>query len=134
MKQNLSDVSEVVFRLLDPTLEYEAVVIKMEPGLVPDTKEPKIDMTMKITFPAQYAGVTIWDTITFEKALWKFKSIARACGLLSEDGSVFIGDSEQDFLQNVVRFGIVHSEWKGKPQNKVAGGYVEGYETPGLQG
>ncbi len=130
---NLAGVADVVMRLLDTNLEYEAVINKIE-GKLSSDNNPMLNLEMTITFPVAYAGCKIWDNVMFtDKSLWKFKSLARATDLLAPDGSVFIGNSEQDFVNNIVRFNVKHDTYEGTTRNKIAGGYTTGYETPGLQ-
>ena len=134
---NLGAIEDVNIRLLDPKLDYEAVITKAE-GARSSTGNDMLQLELKVTFPVEYAGVKLWDQCVFtDTSMWKFKGLARACSLLSPDGSVFIGSSEQDFVDNVVRFQVKNNEYpegSGTWRNKVSTGYTEGYESPGLQG
>jgi hypothetical protein len=113
-------------------IHYEGEVVKSTAGKT-SAGAPKIELEVVVTFPTKYKGVKLYDNLTFgDTAMWKTKSMMRATGLLNEDGSIFLGTGEQDFVGNIVRFDVAHKEWEGVTRNKIAGGYTEGYETPGL--
>lgn len=98
---------------------------------------PQVECELITTYPVQYAGVKFWTYLGLgEKEAWKTKSMFRSTGTLAEDGNSFAGHSEQDFVDCIVGFQIMHDEYpqgSGKMQNKINGGFVEGTLTPGLQ-
>lgn len=116
-------------------IQYEGRVSKAAIGTSGEGNS-KIDVVIVVTYPASAVGVTISDNLTFTAtSAWKAKSMCRACGCLSEDGKRFIGQSEQDLVDSIVSFQVVHSEWpvgSGQLRNKIAGSYKEGTMTPGL--
>ena len=133
-QMDLSNVEEMNFKLLDTNLEHEAMIVEAKMGTSESSGQPKLAITLSVTHPQDGVKVKIWDNITFgENARWKFKSLARACGLLDDTGARFIGSGEQDFVGHVVRFRVMHDEYDGRKNNKVDKGYMAAFETPGLQ-
>jgi hypothetical protein len=129
---DLSGISEGG-RLLDVNLDYEASIEDAEIKSNKAGDGKMLSFKLKVTFPASYVGSVLYDQASFkEGGIWKFKSIARASELLSEDGAKFVGTSAKDFNGSIVRFKIKHDEWQEKVTNKVAGGYEPGKDTPGL--
>lgn len=113
-------------------VHYEGEIVKATAGKTKDGNA-KIELELVVTFPTKFKGVKLFDNLTFgDTAMWKVKSMMRATGLLNEEGTIFLGTSENDFVGNIVRFDVAHREWEGVIRNKIAGGYTEGYETPGL--
>lgn len=113
-------------------ITYEAEVTRVVPGTANSSGGDKLTVTLRTTFPTELAGRLLMDNLTFgPNALWKVKSMCKATGTLGEDGR-FTGASEQDWVGNIVRFQIRHDEYEGTKRNKVANGYAEGYQTPGL--
>lgn len=69
-------------------------------------------------------GIVIYDNCVFiDNSLWKFKSLARAAGLLAPDGSAFIGNSTRDFVGKLIAAPIKHDTYEGVTRNKIASGY-----------
>jgi len=129
---DLSGVVAGQYRVLPEELDYEAEIQAVDPERS-QNGNPMLKLTLKVTFPTEFAGTKLWDRVVLtEASMWKFKSLAKACDLLDPDGAKFIGQGPQDFKDYVVRFRIKHDLYNGAIQNKVNGGYAEGYETPGL--
>jgi hypothetical protein len=83
-----------------------------------------IVLQLKTVAPGQYAGAQMYDNLVLsDAALWKFKSAAKACGLLSADGASFLGRDERDFVGKVLRHQVKVDEYDGRERNKVKGGY-----------
>lgn len=84
-----------------------------------------VALQLEVEVPEEYAGCKVWDNLVLTPAsLWKFKSMAKATGLLSTDGATFIGDSEKDFINKRVGAVLVQDEYNGKKKNVVKGGYT----------
>jgi hypothetical protein len=93
---------------------------------------PMLALQLRASWPKQYAGALIYDNVVLTaEAAWKYKSICAACvdengnRLLSDDNRFFTGNSEQDFLGNIVAFKSDEPSLSaaGNPVNKVKGGY-----------
>lgn len=128
---DLGNVSEGGGRLLpvtddnDEKIEYEWRIEKSEATMSKkDNKQLSLELTC--VWPAQYKGAKAWDQcVLTENAMWKFKSLARAAGLLSQDGKSFTGNSESDFKGRIVGATVYHDEYQGKVRHKIDGGYFE---------
>lgn len=137
---DMSKVADNQFKILDPAFDYEAVIESAELGRSGTDGSNMVTIQLTVTWCSdernwsQFNGTKIWDNAVLkETTLWKFKSICRACDLLTPDGSRFSGSSVKDFQGNVLRFKIKHDEYNGVVRNKVQGGYEAGRDTPGLQ-
>lgn len=131
---DMGAVLDMNFRLVPEQIDIESVVVRVDKKTF-DSGNDGFVLHLRTTFPLEHAGVTLRDNVVLTaNALWKFKSLCRATGLLSEDGKRFIGQSEQDFVEYVLRHQIKHEVYNGEARNKIAGAYSEGYQTPGLFG
>jgi hypothetical protein len=134
MRQDMSGIQDINFKILDTKIEYEAEITKAE-GKVAESGNSMIALELIITFPVADAGVKLFDNCVFTaQSMWKFKSLCKSTNLLDPTGSVFVGNNEKDFEGSIVRFNIRHDDYNSQTRNKVAGGYVEGWQTPGLSG
>jgi hypothetical protein len=136
---NWGDVSEggggALLDLVDDKgnpIKYEGRIDKASLG-TSSAGNQMVSIEVVVTYPLKHAGARLYDTLTFtDKSVWKVKSCLRACGLLSEDGNSSLAQSEQELVDNIVRFGIKNEEYDGALKSKIATGYSEGFETPGL--
>lgn len=131
------DLSKTGDGSLIPNDEWVDVEVLEAKGMKAATESNMVVLKVKTVAPGQYAGVTMYDNLVLtDKALWKFKSAAKACGLLSSDGATFIGSSEKDFVSKIMRCQVIQSEYEGRVRNKVKGGYsaATGEYGPGHDG
>lgn len=120
--------------LLPEDLDYEAEIIEVE-RTTSNNGNDMIEFQKKITFPLAFAGRRVYDQVMTDLPGYpreRLKSLFAACDLVSEDGARITAESEQDLLNNVVRFRIKNEEYNGKTNPKVNGGYAAAFETPGL--
>ncbi len=120
------------FRLLPTDQEIEALIKKVTTKTSAQGNK-MVALELEVTFPTEFSGVKLFDQcVLVDNSLWKLKSVLSACGLLSDDGT-FTGSSLQELVDYVIRFRIKHEEYQGVARNKILGGYMEAYQTPGLQ-
>lgn len=131
---DLSDVQEAG-RLIMP--EGSVVIATITPDTILEkskTQEDMIHLIMKIdyTIPPgglpteEYKGLQVHDNVVLTQAArWKFKNIARVCGLLDAAGARYIGDpgSAKSFHGKQVGFIGKHHEYNGRNSNKPLGNY-----------
>jgi hypothetical protein len=136
-RYDFSQVQTLNFAILDPAIEYEFLVEKIEGQLAKGDRSEMLKVTLCVCWPTTYGGqktegARIWDYMSMKPdAQWRIKSFLEACELLSPQGR-FIGQSMQDAVGNVVRARIKNDEFNGAPTNKINGAYRPAYETPGL--
>ena len=135
---DLSQVPDTRVRFLgDPNLTYEAEVTKTT-YKTSGSGNPTLSVQLVITFPAEYEGQSLYDTIVIKDLQkpdaqpWKFKSFASSCEVLDPTRSFCIAAGPNDFNENIVQFKIQHEEYNGEMQAKVSGGYSPGKLSPGL--
>jgi hypothetical protein len=132
---DLTGVEVGNFKILDEKIEYE---FEVQDAIVETSKEAgnkMVKLTLAVTFPVEDEGVKVYDYCsTAPAALWKLKSLAAACDMLSEDGSRIMAQSVSEFKGLIVRAGITHSVYQGRTSNKIAGSYMIAKDTPGLEG
>lgn len=129
---NWNDVQSNNFKLLPIETDIEFLIKKVTPTKAKTSGNPMIALELESTFPLEHAGVKVFDQVVLtETALWKAKSLFEACGMLGEDGR-FTGASLQALVDFVIRGQVNHDTYQGVTRNKIAGGYTEAYETPGL--
>lgn len=113
----------------DEQIPYEWEITKAEMGKSSKGNE-QLQLELKCVWPPEFAIINnknarAWDQCVFtDTSLWKFKSLCRAVGLLSESGA-FIGNDETDFVGMIVGAKVLHDEWQGKKKHKIDGGYFE---------
>jgi hypothetical protein len=124
------DAGRTILLPTDVQCEFEIKNVQLQQAKT-GARSQMIVLEMVSTFPQGYEGVKVWDQCSFEPtSLWKVKSVLAACGLL-ENGR-FTGRSYADLQGNVVRATVFHDNYQGRTKNKIAGGYEEAWETPGL--
>lgn len=119
-----------VFKTIPGGEDIEVEIVKVELKTVND--KPALGLQERCTWPAVYAGALVWDTVYLTaEASWKYKSLCAACvdesgnRLLSADNRFFVGNSEQDFLGNIVacKTDEPNPGTDGRVFNRVKGGY-----------
>lgn len=136
---DFSNVTDADFRLLDPSLDYEFRITNAQLGRSASNNH-MLTVNLEVTHPKQYRGVSVVDNIAMTpNALWRSKSLFRACELLNENGR-FMGNSVADLVDYIVGAQIKHDTYtpvnatESVTRNKIAGSYHLASLSPEING
>lgn len=132
---DLSQVEDMNFDLIPVGTDVELLIVKADDKKKTGAGDHMIALELKVTWPAQYVGVKIWDNIILsESAVWKLKTLLKATELADPSGHRALpGTTAASFISNVVRAQVTQEEYNSVMRNKIRGAYSIARDTPGLQ-
>ena len=118
-------------KLLDVTdaagnaVKYEWRIVKIEEKMA-TTGNKMATIQLETVWPLEDAGVKVYDQCVYtNEAMWKIKSLIKSAGLMSADGTTFVGNSLSDLQGKIVCAGIKHDTYQGTTRNKIASAYED---------
>lgn len=130
LKMSLKGVAAGNFNLVPVDLVYESKITKAEIKLVDAKTHHMIVFGMTIVFPVEYRGTMLRNNINLtEESLGFYRAALEATDLFNYETEEPTLNSEQEFVNKIVRHAVSHREWKGEPRNNVNGAFSKAFES-----